>query len=233
MKQLYLILGLLAVAGLGFSQNPTFPPRDETYLDPSLDAFVQQLSKAIDSRDRHFVYDAVDIDVAGAIGMSTGINDFIEEWNIKDDSSRFWPMMKRVIELGGVFLHDTADLTGRYQFVFPYVYDMPLDLEDDYYSIGVVTGKNVNLRDKPDTASPIKTKLSYDVIWYLQGDDFNPPSAGTNPYGQPEWYYVETYDRQIRGWVNWKYVCSPMDARMFLFKNDKGVWKISAFVEGD
>lgn len=233
MKQLYLILLLLAIIGSVHAQNPTFPPRDETYLDPSLDEFVKNLVRAIDSRDRHFIYDALDIDVVGEIEMSKGIEDFIEEWNIRDDSSRFWPTMKRIIQLGGVFLHDTADKTGRYQFVFPYVYDMPLDLEDDYYSIGVITGKNVNLRDKPDTASPIKTKLSYDVIWYLQGDALNPPSSGTNPYGQAEWFYVETYDRQVRGWVNWKYVCSPMDARMFLFKNDKGAWKISAFVEGD
>ena len=144
-----------------------------------------------------------------------------------------WPLLKRAIKLGGVFLHDTNDLTGRYQFVFPYVYNLPLDIEDDYFNIGVITGKNVNLRDGPDTASPIKSKLTYDVIWFLDGDQYGRTRSGTNPHGDPEWYQVETYDRQKRGWVNWRYVYSPMDYRIFLFKDGKGSWKISAFLAGD
>lgn len=230
------LLCTLLVAGLfntGWSQNPTFPPQDETYTDPSLAAFVDRLLDAIDKRDQHFLYDVLDYDVSGIRGEASGPSDFKQEWGSDNDSSMVWPLMKRTIKLGGVFLHDTNDLTGRYQFVFPYVYNMPLDVEDDYYSIGVITGKNVNLRDGPDTASPIKSQLTYDVIWFLDGDQYGITRSGTNPYGDPEWYQVETYDRQKRGWVNWRYVYSPMDYRMFLFKDGKGSWKISAFLAGD
>jgi len=216
------------------AQNPKFPPRDEVYQEASLNAFVKKLLDAIDKRDQSFLYSVIDIDVAGQRGVTAGLNDFKQEWNADKDSSTMWPLMKRAINLGGVYLHDTADFTGRYTFVFPYVYDMPLDIEDDYYSIGVITGQNVNLREGPGTTSPVKAKLSYDVIWFLEDSDQNGQTkSGTNPYGEAEWYQVATYDRQQQGWVNWQYVYSPMSYRLFLFKNAKGEWKISSFMAGD
>ena len=233
MKTILTIPIFLLICANMQAQNPQFAPRDETYLDASLNAFVKNLLAAIDSRDQHFLFDALEIDVAGERGVASADEDFKHEWNVDQDSSMIWPLMKRAIQMGGVFLHDTNDLTGKYQFVFPYVYDLPLDIEDDYYAIGVVTGKNVNLRDKPDTAGPIKSKLTYDVIWFLDGEQYGVTKSGTNPYGEAEWYLVETYDRQQRGWVNWRYVYSPMSYRMFLFKNAKGAWKISAFMAGD
>lgn len=233
MKNLLCTLLIAGIINQGWSQNPTLVPKDEAYMDPSLAAFVDQLVEAIDKRDQHFLYGVLDYDVSGIRGESSGVADFKQQWGSDNDSSRVWPIMKRAIKLGGVFLHDANDETGRYQFVFPYVYDLPLDIEDDYFNIGVITGKNVNLRDGPDTASPIKSQLTYDVIWFLDGDQYGQTQAGTNPYGDPEWYQVETYDRQKRGWVNWRFVYSPMDYRIFLFKDGKGNWKISAFLAGD
>jgi hypothetical protein len=233
MKILFVSIFLFLFMAISWAQNPQYAPRDETYLDPTLTAFVEKLLDAIDKRDQHFLYDALVFDIAGERGVASGTEDFRMEWDADKDSSLMWPIMKRAIELGGVFLNDTNDLTGRYQFVFPYVYDMPLDIEDDYISIGVITGKNVNLREGPDTASPIKTKLTYDVIWYLDGAQYGRTTAGTNSHGDPEWYKVETYDRQHQGWVNWRYVYSPIGYRLFLFKDSKGSWKISAFLAGD
>ena len=234
MKNALTIAILLLLLPYAKAQNPTFPPKDEVYMDSSLNVFVKKLLEAIDKRDQHYLYSVVDIDVSGERGTAGGEDDFIREWNVDNDSSIVWPIMKHAIELGGVFLHDPNDIKGRYQFVFPYVYDLPLDIEDDYYIIGVVTGKDVNLREGPKTSAPIKSKLNYDVIWFLETNEQNgQTTAGTNPYGDPEWYQVATYDRQQQGWVNWKYVYSPMGYRMFLYKDVKGVWKISNFLAGD
>lgn len=230
----FTLMMILSLAQINISaQNPKFPPQDETYLDTDLSAFVKKLLEAIDKRDKHFLYDALDFHVVSSLDSEGGLEDFRRYWSPEQDSSHMWPMMKRVIQLGGVFLKDTADQSGMYEFVFPYVYNMPLDIEDDYYNIGVITGKNVNLRSSPDTAGPIKSKLSYDVIWFVEEDLTGKTKSGTNKYGDPEWYLVETYDRAQRGWVNWQYVYSPMDCRMFLYQTKKGVWKISAFVAGD
>jgi SH3 domain-containing protein len=233
MKYLILLI-IISLSHISlFAQNPTFPPQDETYLDSGLNAFVKNLLVAIDKRDKHFLNDALDFYVVSSVDSRGGLDDFKRTWSPEQDSSLMWPLMKRVIELGGVFLHDTADQSGRYQFVFPYVYNMPLDIEDDYFNIGVITGKNVNLRSGPDTASPIKSKLTYDVVWYVLEDLAGETQSGTNRFGDPEWYMVETYDRSQRGWVNWQYVYSPTGPRLFLYETKKGEWKISAFVSGD
>ena len=231
-NQLVLLLLLTLVMRLS-AQNPTYAPRDETYMDPSLNAFVVEMKKAIVDRNQRFFYSALDLDVEMGTSASDLLQDFKEEWETENDSSRFWPILDRMIQMGGVFLHDTADHTGRYQFVFPYVYDRPLDVEDDFYSIGVITGKKVNLRDQAKTSSPVRTQLSYDVVWYLQPDENRITQSGVNPYGDTEWYLVETYDHQQQGWVNWRYVYSPMDYRMFLFKNKQGIWRISNILAGD
>ena len=205
--QLCIGLILASLPLISFAQNPTYPPKDETYLDSSLSVFVKALLKAIETRDKHFINDALDFYVVSSLDSKGGLDDFKATWSPENDSSQMWPLMQRVIKLGGVFLHDTADESGRYQFVFPYVYDMPLDIEDDYFSI--------------------------DVVWYVQEDLAGKTVSGTNPYGDPEWYLVETYDRARRGWINWKYLYSPTGPRMFLYKTKKGEWKISAFVSGD
>jgi hypothetical protein len=105
-----------------------------------------------------------------------------------------------------------------------------MDLEDDPYSLGCIVGKNVNLRERPDTKAAAKTQLTYDVINFLYEGE---TESGTNANDDPEWYLIETYDQKVRGWVNWKFVYSLTGPRLFLFKNQAGTWRISSFVYGD
>jgi hypothetical protein len=228
-----LILPLIMFSILSNGQNKQYPPRNDVGHDPTLEKFINNVLQAIEKKDETYLISVLDKDVTFAFDGEGGIKAFEETYQLNNDSSSIWPLLKRVIGLGGVFLHDEADERGKYQFVFPYVYDLELNIDDDYYSIGVITGKNVNLREKPDTKSVVKTQLTYDVIWYLYGDEYGETQSGTNEFGEPEWYLIETYDRKNRGWVNWRYVYSPVGYRLFLYKNDKGIWKISAFLAGD
>ena len=177
---------------------------------------------------------SLDEDVRGSFGDEDGKSAFKKEWSLENDSTLFWQEMTRVIEMGGVFLHDEADETGKYQFVFPYTYAADLDIEDDYYNLGIITGKNVNLRSEPNTNSKVQAQLTYDIVMFKVDDESGiQTSSGLNEYGQPDWYKIETYDKSKSGWVNWKYVYSLMGPRLFLYKNAKGEWKISAFLTGD
>ena len=117
--------------------------------------------------------------------------------------------------------------------MFPYVYNFEMDLEDDPYALGCIVGKNVNLREKPDTKAAVKTQLTYDVISFLYEDKSGVTQSGTNAIGDSEWYLIETYDKKFKGWVNWKFVYSLTGPRLFLFKNQAGMWRISSFVYGD
>ena len=218
---------------MAYSQVKTLPPKNEVANDPSLAVFVSDLSQAIERRDEKFVINSLADDVVASYGDDQTIGAFIRYWEIENDSSAFWYHLSRVISLGGVFLNDTADQTGKYQFVFPYTYSMDIGLDDDYFMLGVITGKNVNLRSAPDKGSKVITQLSHNIIYYLPDEENFSSIAGKNPFGLPGWYYVTTYEKRYKGWVNWQYVYSLMGPRLFLYKDPAGLWKISAFVEGD
>ena len=163
-----------------------------------------------------------------------GKADFNNLWSVDNDSSDFWLMTSRIIRMGGVFLHDTADVTGKYQFVFPYIYDIDMSIEDDFYNVGIITGKNVNLRAKPDIKSEVVTQLTYNIVRFVTNESEGMQvTSGSNGLGEPEWYKIETYGRNKTGWVNWKFVYNLMGPRLFLYKDKMEGWKISAFLTGD
>lgn len=233
MKLLSIICACFLLAGSIRSQGNTIVPRDETSKDPSLAAFVSRLKKAIASRDEAWIRSVLDEDVMSSLGDVPGIESFMLYWSPENDSTDFWPYLDRVVRMGGVFLYDTADHSGKYQFVFPYAYDIDLKAEDDYFLIGAITGKNVNLRAAPSMDAEIIGQLTHDIIVFMFEDDEVSSNVDVNELGEPEWYQVTTYDKTMRGWVNWKYVYSITGPRLFLFKDKNGVWKISAFVAGD
>jgi hypothetical protein len=227
---LLLMLTTMSVSLMG--QNPTFPPVTGWEKDSTLVTFINHLRGAVANKDVKYVTSLLDKEVMSAFDGGNDVKSFIENWQLNDDSTMFWQLLSRALEIGGAYVNDPEDETGRYQVVFPYVYNYEPGLEDDAYSLGCIVGKKVNLREKPDTKATVKTQLTYDVISFLY-DDEGEIHAGTNPYGNAEWYNVETYNHQFKGWVNWKFVYGINGPRLFLFKNPAGKWHISAFLAGD
>jgi hypothetical protein len=215
------------------AQRPSFSPTHELEKDTSLTAFISRLKKAIDKKDVEYIISVLDKQVAGGFESEGGVDEFVEMWTLRSDSTYFWGYIKRAIELSGAYVNDPNDETGRYKVVYPYTYNYEPDLEDDYFSLGLITGKNVNLRERPDTKAPVKTQLTYEPVWFLYGDRSGFIQSGTNESGEPEWYQVESYDHAHKGWVFWKYVYPAVGPRLFLYKDQRGKWLISAFVAGD
>lgn len=230
----FILFGFIWMTFPLIAQQQIILPRDETKLDASLAAFVVDLRKAIAGQEDNWLISVLDEEVISSFGDEPGIPSFLQYWAPENNETSFWPYLHRVVELGGVFLNDTADHSGKYQFVFPYVYDTDVSDDDDYYLLGVVTGKNVNLRKSPDAQSEVITQLSYNLIYY----NWEPESdalvaSGKNPYGNAMWYFVKTRDKKHEGWINWSYVYPVGGPRLFLYKNADDEWKISAFVAGD
>ncbi len=216
-----------------FAQDRVCVPEDETNLDPTLVTFVADMKKAIDARDEKWIDSVLDHQVVSSYGDEEGIETFRMYWSPENDSTDFWPYITRVIDMGGVFLRDDNDESGRYQFVFPYVYDMELDLEDDYFMMGVITGKNVNLRSAPRKDAEVITQLTYNVVHLIPAEEEDLAKMTLHGFGDPDWYQVMTMDKKYKGWVYWQYIYDLHGPRLFLFKDKTGHWKISAFVAGD
>ena len=224
---------ITAIPVLILAQERVCLPEDETSLDPTLVTFVADMKKAIDTRDEKWIYSVLDKHVVSSYGEEEGIETFKMYWSPDNDSTDFWPYLTRVIHMGGVYLRDDNDQSGRYQFVFPYVYDMELDLEDDYFMMGVITGKNVNLRTAPRKDAEVVTQLTYNVVHFIPLEEEELTKMNNSPQGDPDWYHVMTLDKKYRGWVYWQYVYDLHGPRLFLFKDNVGKWMISAFVAGD
>lgn len=232
MKKIAIIFSILMAAiHFGSAQPSKFPPINDITNDKSLVIFVNQLKAAVQKKDKAFLLGALDEKVMSDLGGDGGIAEFKRTWNLDAGDTSIWRQLSRVIELGGAF--NKSDQEGRYTFAFPYVHFIDLRDADDYINVGVVTGKNVNVREKPDLKAKVLMQLSYDVIWFVEAEQALQKTEGTNLWGEPEWYLIQTLDRKKQGWVFWKYVCSPIDYRLFLFKNKQGKWKISTFLAGD
>ncbi|MFZ1676155.1 MAG: SH3 domain-containing protein [Saprospiraceae bacterium] len=234
MNNYILIVICCCLVQLVSAQQKPFPPRDETNTDPSLSAFVMDLKKAVTNRNQAWVKKSLADDAESSLDSELNKDSFIKTWDVDNDSSDFWRIISRVIEMGGVFLHDTADHSGKFQFVFPYTYALDLSIEDDFYNMGVITGKNVNLRAKPDINGKVVSQLTYDIVRFLTDPKEELQiTSGANGIGEPEWYKIETYGKDKTGWVNWRFVYNLMGPRLFLYKESSGKWKISALITGD
>lgn len=224
-----LLLFVLTSFLSGFSQ--TYPPKDESGQDPSLSVFVGQLKAAVDNKDVNFIKSHVDKLTVSGFDGETGVDLFMQTWDVNNPESRFWYSMKNILKQGGAFLKGD-DVTERHLFVYPYTYLIELDIEADYFNIGIIIGEKVNVRKGPDTKSQVVAQLSYALIEYVTDESEGREFAGMMEFG-PEWYHIRTPDNKIQGWVYYKYLSDLVGPRLFLFKDAEGNWMISTFVEGD
>lgn len=227
------LLYSLVVVVAGVAQPVTFPPPSDLKTNATLTAFVDKLKTAVAARDADYLISVLDHRVVSSFDGNNDVGSFKTNWGLDNDATYMWRCLDRIMNLGGAFVNDPNDESGRYTVVFPYTYNFEPAEEDDYFSLGCVTGKTVNLREMPTTKSKVITQLSHHVIFYVSDDMSGPITSGENEFGEPEWYRIETYDHQYAGWIHWKYVYPAMGARLFLFEKTPGHWLISAFLIGD
>jgi hypothetical protein len=206
-----------------FSQNQKLIPRSEYDQDSSLNAFVIKLKEAIKQKDKNYILSILDKGIKISFGGEDGIDEFINYWNIDSKNTKLWSILDKILNLGGVYTHDQD---SKYQFVFPYVFELDLENGDDYFSVSVVTTNNLVVKEKPDNQSKTIGELSYDVVWIEYSDSFK------TEFEAKGWTYMRTLDNRILGYVESEYLYSPIDYRMFLSNIDNS-WKITCLIAGD
>lgn len=223
MKTSLIALLLFSMAHILSAQPSKFPPPNDMGKDKALVAFVSQLKAAVKKKDKAFLLSALDKNVKNGFGGGGGIEQFKEYWGWPQDTVKVWHHLQHVLNIGGGFIQTEPGAVPIY--AFPYVFNLDPG-EGDIFSLGVITGKNVNFREKPDLKAKVITQLTYDVVTFLS------ETRGENEVGDPEWRQIETANKK-KGWVFWKYVYSPVNYRLLLNKNSQGKWKITAFLAGD
>ncbi|HJW30964.1 MAG TPA: SH3 domain-containing protein, partial [Saprospiraceae bacterium] len=209
MKYSFILILTLGVTSLQ-AQNKKFPPVNDLGGDSTLIKFIAKLKTAVSQKDVKFITAQLDPKVESSVDGDLGVKTFLSSWDLQSDTSHFWPYISRALDLGGAKVNDPEDKTGRYQVVFPYVYNLEVEEKDDAYAMGAIVGERVNLRSSTDTKAKVVTQLNYDVILYLYPNENGETetTSGRTTTGDPEWYKVMTYDKKFKGWVSWKYVYS-------------------------
>ncbi len=225
MKKVLLLLIAVAMAAAAISAQERYvKPVDEASKDASFLAFRTKLIAAAERKDLKYVMSIMDPKIKLSFGGYEGVKDFRKLWKKPSD---FWAEFLPVIKNGGKM---TGAGTKEVSFSAPFVFtETPEDL--DHFSVFVVFGNNVNLREKPDKNARVISQLSYNVV---NIDERSAIKQKTGP-GEHDWKYdwhrVTTLGGQT-GWMKAEYVRSPIDYRAG-FEKIRGRWMMMYFIAGD
>jgi hypothetical protein len=208
----------MTISILALGQNNKLLPRDDSGKTPQLQLFVKELKEIINNKDSQRLLTIVHPQIKFDFDEGIGIEKFKENWKPENKNSSLWIVMSKIVGLGGVFNRNRTE--PFYDFVFPYVNQVDLEDGDDYFTTLVITNKGVNVREKPDLNSKLVGQLTYDIVRY----DYEK--------SKDKWYFIQTGDKKISGYISSDFAYSPVDYRMFLTK-EKGKWMISCIVVGD
>lgn len=178
-------------------------PVDEGKTDASFNNFREKLIKAVKNRDKKFLLSSLDANVQASFGGDIGIEDFKKYWKIDNAGSKLWDELLIVLNGGGKFIKEGKNRL----FCAPYSFtNFPEDL--DAFEYQVIFGKNVNLRARPDAAAEVIARLSHNVVKV----DYENSIGDGRDEPTYSWFKIETLGGK-RGFVNAKYVRSPIDYR--------------------
>jgi hypothetical protein len=190
-------------------QGPKLMPVDQATSDPSLVAFRNELLAAVRRRDADAVVALADPKIRTSFGGGGGAADFRRSLG----QPGVWEDFELLLTQGG-------SLVGE-GFWAPYVYSAWPESHDAFASMAV-TGENVPLYESADKNARVIATLSYDIV----------QRAGDIGRDVGEWQNVKTADGHT-GWVEARFVRSPVGYRAGFLKNQDGKWQINALVAGD
>lgn len=208
-------IALLFVDCLGadLMKYGTVPPVDQSNSDSTFRVFKKVLENAFQKKDSVFIFAHLDPEIMTCFGADcSGIESFRQEW-IACRSCDFWKESKRILQMGCRRLMVESEL----QFACPYVFQgLPDSL--DGYSWVVVTNKNAPVYSDTTPGAKIIGYSSYSIL---------PTTEGSR-----KWLRIDSVAGKTWGYLERKYVRSPIDPRM-IFAKREGEWKMIAYVAGD
>lgn len=183
---------------------------DEGAKDPEFAAFRQQLIDAVKRRDKDAVLQLADPKIRTSFGGTGGRADLGKRL---DQDPKLWQQVESILALGGTF----RDGGGRRAFWAPYVYSAFPEDQDAFTTFAVIDDA-APLRETPSEDARVVATLSRDIVTGHPGQSV-------------DWLEVQTADGR-KGWVERKYVRSPIDYRAGFGKTEQG-WRMDALVAGD
>lgn len=220
-----LILVLILNFSSAFSQGKFYSPTIEI-SDYTLSKFITELTLAVGKKDKNWILNHVSLHFQGGYGDYQGVDEFKKFWNLDNPNSDFWKITERLLILGGSKYKE-----GSNKYYIPFTFRNWPVYNYQPESQVFIAGTKVNIRNEPNiTTSKILGELNYEIVNLstskshvarTQYQEIEP-----NYNNGPSWYYVCTLNKEICGFVYWKYVLSIGDYRMGFIKSEDqwGIW---------
>ena len=220
MKTSLIFISLFLIINSSLGQEKLLPPKMEIN-DPVLEEFISDLKNAVKNKDKEYILSILSSDILVSFGGNGGIEEFKSHWDWSSDDSSFWIIMDKILRLGGEKYQDN----GFYSI--PYVFsNWPGDEKYSVFEHMAITGTNVNVRINPELkTSEVVGQFNYDIVKvdYEKSITF---------FDETFWYYTESLDGKLKGYVFWEYIWSPTGYRA-TFEFIDNEWKMTVLVGGD
>ncbi len=205
-------------------------PVDEGNKVKDFRIFRNAMIDACRRKDVKFLLQHTDENIYFSFGISENTKEeFIKQWELDKSPARslIWDELKCILTMGGVF-EDDGSFSAPYTFAL-----FPSGEEFDGFETVVCISSDVPLYANPSVKSKIIKKLSYDILQFSQKEE----QKGYNDYwqykGKNGWLKVKTYHSTEEGYIQNKYVRSPIDFRAAFKKRKDGKWVMTDFVCSD
>lgn len=201
-------------------QEKLFPPKMEI-KDPVLNAFISDLKDAVENKDKEYIISVLSSDILVSHGGNGGVEEFKTHWDWSSEDSPFWSTMDKLLQLGG------EKYIGDGLYSIPYVSsNWPGNEIYSVFEYMAITGTNVNVRINPELkTSEVMGQFSYDIVKV----DYE---KSIPAFGETIWYYTESLDGKLKGFVFRNYIWSPVGYRA-TFELIGNEWEIAIIVAGD
>ncbi len=233
MKCIYSLLFFIIPLFL-VSQNNTMLPPKGLAMDQKLNELSSQLKTAIRSKDKTALLTLLADDITFTYDGENTKQAFNKYWFSEENEKKFWLIVEKLIAYPGDYelIDKKSKKYDQNSFVIPYIFNYPEKGEDDDFNIHFIMGDHVNVRSEPNLQSRVVAQLNYNLVHTQQDNDGNDITSGTVLPNFPEWYKIETPDKKIQGWVNFKFVHSVYGERIIISRK-KNAWIVSVFISGE
>ena len=202
---------------------PLLLPPEQTISDASLRQYLESLRAAVQAQDARQLQTLLDPNIRTGFDGSGGWEAFSRQWRPENTGSEIWLLLDNLLRLGG----DMAEGTPK-AYALPYVYSNWPDSLDAFSHVAV-TRAGAILREQPVANAAGICTLDRIILQtdyarsYPQGDDA----------ARKEWWYVQTPDGKLSGYLSHADLYSPVGYRALFNRNAQGEWHMTALVAGD
>ena len=203
---------------------PLLLPPEQAVADTGLSNYLRHLHGAVQAQDAQHLQTLLDPNIRTSFGGTGGWDAFSRQWHPENATSEIWLLLDNLLRLGGDYM-----ASGNQKlYALPYVYSNWPDSLDAFTHVAV-TRAGAILREQPTANAAAVCSLNRIIL----KADYSKSYPQSEAAARKEWWYVQTPDGKLSGYIHHTDMHSPVGYRAIFNQNSQGQWHMTALVAGD